>query len=148
MKKSEMLQRARGMLERKTKTTILPALMGCVTLCPAAQPQFAELKRWIESMLDGHFTYEGWLMEHHPDFLPSIGITTVIGGDLDCLPGRLAWMDWMIEYWQAEEAKETSNQFRSNHGNHPRVQVQRSHQSLFDERDLPAVPGKKEETPF
>lgn len=61
--------------------------------------QKTSLKRWIEKMLDGYLTYGAWLHAHHREFsAPLMG-----KGNTGRLPGRLAWLDWMIEQCEKEK---------------------------------------------
>lgn len=106
MKKSEMLQEARGRVERRIKSSVQGALIGCVRLCPAAIPQYIQLITWIQGMMGGEYTYEFWLKKHHQDFVKEHGLEKASCGDFTCLEGRLAWLDWMIAYWKEQEAKE------------------------------------------
>lgn len=114
MKKSEILQHARSMIERKTKDTVCSALIGIVKLTPGCHVQVAELRQWVKNLLGGAQFYECWIHAHHSDY----AITHCIPYSLfdrdgqipdifnPARPGRLQWMDWMISYWEKQEADE------------------------------------------
>lgn len=108
MKKSEILVQARGMLVRKTRLNVCYALSGVALLTPGALTQCLELRKWIKDMLGLANDYRQWLWFHHEEFCRGLDITNARSTedvDMVILPGRLAWMDWMISYWQEEEAK-------------------------------------------
>lgn len=109
MKNSEILQQARGLIERRTKDSITHALFGVCKLTPGATYQCNQLYHWIGDLLGTCGTYEGWLWKYHTEFakeqgVPKFNVSVQEGWDV-CRPGRLAWLDWMIQYWEAEEAK-------------------------------------------
>lgn len=112
MKKSEILRVARGLIERKTKHTICSALIGVVVLTPGCHVQVEELRKWVKGMLGSHSYYEDWLHFYAKEFATQHGVIKVNWtpcpedrGVFDAArPGRLQWMDWMIEFWEKEEA--------------------------------------------
>ena len=114
MKKSDILRQARGLIERKTKHTICTALFGVMNMTPAARSEIVGLRQWIEALMGGNYLYEQWLDIYHRDFFRDYAKSTNqkvyydgLGWNHDvCRPGRLQWLDWMISYWEAEEAKE------------------------------------------
>lgn len=112
MKKSEILHMARGMIERKSRNTVCQALDCVRILVPGAHNQINELKVWIRIILEGHVYYEDWLEDCRQDFLNKNNLSVFTSPSkqfyaFDVVrPGRLAWMDWMIQIHVQAEAEE------------------------------------------
>ena len=51
------------------------------------------LQGWVQGLLDGSATLEGWLFRFHP------GVFSIVGCAARMRLTRLAWLDWMIEEW-------------------------------------------------
>jgi hypothetical protein len=95
MKDSQVLRLARVRLQRKKSEFICIAINEVEA---ASHKQRERLKDWIRSMLlvDTHQyeTYCGWLRHTHPK--------RAVVDYKKALPGRLAWMDWMITTLESE----------------------------------------------
>ena len=97
MKDSEVLRTVRHLIANGT----------CHYICHAIDhvgrrsSQAKSLIKWVESMLGGGSalglapSYGDWLREH--------GYVCTWAA---CAQGRLAWLDWMIDYCEKEEAKD------------------------------------------
>jgi hypothetical protein len=97
MRKSEILREAKKLIEIGCADFICDAI-GCVaryksnvTLLNAK-----ELKDWIGILLDGCGTYGEWLDKHHPNIWKS---------GMFFKHARLQWLDWMIAYWEEQDAE-------------------------------------------
>ena len=104
MKKSELLKEVRPMVERCNGGGFI---CNCIDVFAYGKnnktwAQAVALKRWITYvLLDGKYTLEDWLIKNVPEaealadkkrpskFYERTRIT------------RLAWIDWMIKYWEA-----------------------------------------------
>jgi len=106
MKNSEILQQARGMLARGTRDNICHALSGVALLTPGALAQCLALRKWIKAMLGGKEAYPAWVVENHPAFFNEVIANSNYQAGKAFLPGRLAWMDWMIQAWTQWEAED------------------------------------------
>jgi hypothetical protein len=114
MKKSILLQLAKERLEQRKTKYVCTALRetgdslrydhttNCVRLAN-------DLRDWVmQDLLGRRFSsYEGWLEAIHPDLAAldrdapkiQIGPNTT---SAEMITARLAWMGWMIQYWQAK----------------------------------------------
>jgi hypothetical protein len=91
MKDSEVLRKVQKLIKNRKESYICYAI---TTVC-GYTPQGGSLKRWVMKMLKGSATYDQWLHKRN-GYFPMVG---------QGRQGRLAWLDWMIEYCEAEEAK-------------------------------------------
>lgn len=95
MKDSQVLRLARARLQRK-KAEFICIAIGEVEAAPSKQRE--RLKAWVRSMLltDVHQyeTYCSWLRKTYPEY--------AVINYKEALPGRLAWMDWMIDTLESE----------------------------------------------
>jgi uncharacterized short protein YbdD (DUF466 family) len=95
MKDSQVLRLARVRLANGSAEFICTAINE-VEAAPHKQRE--RLQAWISSMLlvDAHQyeTYCSWLRRTHPEH--------AVVNYKEALPGRLAWMDWMIDTLESE----------------------------------------------
>jgi hypothetical protein len=65
------------------------------------------LVSWIRELLDGYSTLETWLVRVHnaPPGKTEWAPRSDIEATQKLFDTRKAWLDWMISYWEAEEAK-------------------------------------------
>lgn len=54
-----------------------------------------QLKMWVSGLLGESSSYSKWMKAHHPKLAAKMTYD-------DLLQGRLQWIDWMIEYWEAK----------------------------------------------
>lgn len=110
MEDSEILKLARKYIEFGSEEYI------CYAICRAVDNKYpdiskkefaslcakeSDLRRWVYSMLEGHDTYETWLLDNHPSF--HIAIRDFSGMENILREGRLQWLDWMINECEKEE---------------------------------------------
>lgn len=95
MKDSQVLRLARARLKNKDAEFICIAINEVEA---ATSKQRERLKAWVRSMLlvDAiqYETYCGWLRHTHHK--------RAVIDYKEALPGRLAWMDWMIDTLESE----------------------------------------------
>lgn len=102
MKNSEILRRARTYIESGETSYICRALATTYAASPweVAWHPYIALEKWVMSLLGRCYTYNEWLEKHHPKRYESLGGLTFAEKQLALRPGRLAWTDWMIKYWE------------------------------------------------
>jgi hypothetical protein len=92
MKNSTILREARQSIANRTDSYICYAISDANS---GTYQQRLKLQRWVMQMLHPYDSYSGWLAAKHPEFYRKKRIT-------GCKPGRLQWLDWMIQYWEAK----------------------------------------------
>jgi hypothetical protein len=98
MKKSEILVQVKGMVQYGGFTFICTSIQrfGRENACFGTA---ANLRTWVSDLMNGCYTYEDWLKEHHPNLKRTMS-------PVDFKQARLQWLDWMIQYWQEQERGE------------------------------------------
>lgn len=96
VKDSEILRAARRRIELYQRDYICYAIND---VCMGTVKQKTALMRWVQDMLQGSYTYSSWLRVYHPDIH-----TQMFHTKGSFRKGRLAWLDWMIEQCEKEEA--------------------------------------------
>jgi hypothetical protein len=94
VKNSRILRAARGRIASKRNWHICHAIRD--THCGSSK-QKIRLRKWVMNMMDGSFTYEGWLNRHHTEVYQ-------IMSEAHYRQGRLQWLDWMIAECEKAEA--------------------------------------------
>lgn len=110
MKKSQLLELVLVRFERKLDVFVCEAIdyinndnskLAMIlppgrTFDPTVYQHSAELKVWIAELLDGNLTLGSWMYANYPDMQPLNGIEYHVQMRMT----RIAWVKWMITYWQ------------------------------------------------
>ena len=102
MKDSEILQIVRDRFY--TNNNAYPYICSEIINVTDNSKQGYKLREWIRSMLGESMTLEGWLSKQRRN---TITIEDIWNKEKR-LETRLAWLDWIIEYCQNEEANQVS----------------------------------------
>jgi regulator of RNase E activity RraB len=97
-KYSAILREVRKIVELKKEHKICYAIYKVRT----TTKNHYGLQDWVMGLLSFKISYEGWMTYYHPRIAEKMS-------DDDYRNGRLAWLDWMIAYWEKEEAKNETN---------------------------------------
>jgi len=108
MKRSEILREAKKLILSNKQYYLCFAIddlswkydMGGYWKCE-------NIKDWAITLLDGRRTLNSWLVHNYPDMF--INCNDIEEEYVIVKQCRLAWIDWMIEYCEKEEAEEELN---------------------------------------
>lgn len=101
MKDSEILKAARVRIASGECEFICHALITEETR--ETRDQCLALQEWIQSMIGGHSSLEYWLKFSLSK--PKLTFPDIIADPVKVCNTRLAWVDWMIAYCEAEEIR-------------------------------------------
>lgn len=93
MSKVEILKEARRLIKTRAEDFVCVAIR--MSHVEAPPEDYHQLRKWIRSMLEGHYVLDDWVEENVP------GATEVYLWKEKLRVTRLAWIDWMIQ--QLEE---------------------------------------------
>jgi len=97
MKNSKILKKAKKLIKSGEENYICDAIRR-VPVISTCIYQRIELRMWVSNLLGRCGTYEDWIRVNHSKLYRKWKRE-------DYKQGRLAWLDWMIEYWEAKEKK-------------------------------------------
>ena len=100
MKNSDILRRAYGRIQDED----LSYAYVCVAINPRGCCTAAEqdLRDWVLDLIPGCYTLEDWMEEQIGRPLkPSGWADEPAPDEIKMRVTRLAWINWMIEYWEA-----------------------------------------------
>lgn len=97
MKDSELLRIVHRAMQRNEGSRYI---CNAIKDIAGRTQQTWELRAWIRHMLNGFNTYDTWLAIEQPE-----AYRRMMNARGDAFQkGRLAWLDWMIDYCEKEEA--------------------------------------------
>lgn len=85
----QLLKRARRRIEKSLDTYICNAITNS---CAGVRIEKLELRFFVQRLLNGYPIYEDWMAYHHKEL-------AIVMHSGHYRKARLAWVDWMIEYW-------------------------------------------------
>ena len=97
MKKSDILRKARTLIETKQSDYVCYAIGAASTGNSKTCAQGDKLTEWVMELLGEYPTLGGWLYWRRVE---GIGQASCTNGKIRVT--RLAWLDWMIQYWEAK----------------------------------------------
>ena len=100
MKKSEILRSAKFHIQHNHNGFVCTAIMNGIRLADIGRTdrQHQFLVKWVEGLLDGSQTLNDWLCKNHDIESPLVAVATYTD---KMRITRMAWLDWMISYWEA-----------------------------------------------